>query len=113
MTSQTPGRHHGALAGLDQVVAPTLEAVDLGAGRHQDQLVLPPRPVLLLAPPVTATSGAEVPRAVQRAQIAPRGVADQHHVSPAAPVAPVRAAARHVGLAAKAHAAVAAAPPST
>ena len=33
------GRHHGALAGLDEVVAAQLEAVDLGARRHQDRLV--------------------------------------------------------------------------
>ena len=51
VASQAPRSHHGALAGLDQVVAAALEAVDLGAGRHQDQLVLPRAPCCCLPRP--------------------------------------------------------------
>ena len=65
--------------------------------------------VALLALAVDALRGAVVRRAAQRLEVAPRGVADQHDVAPAAAVAAVGAAARHVRLAAEAHAAVAAA----
>ena len=89
------------LPGLDQVVAAPLEPLDLGAGRHGDDVVRAARPVTLAALAVATAPGAPVGREAKRRQVAPRGVADQDHVAAAAAVAAVGTAARHVGLAAK------------
>ena len=69
------------------------------------------RAVALFAAPVTAPAGAEMAGPVKRRKIPARGVADEHHIPPATAVAAIGPAARDVGLAAKAHAAVPAAPP--
>jgi hypothetical protein len=111
VASEAPASHHGALAGLDQVVATGFEAVDLRARGHKHRLVTAARSVLLLASPVTAAPGAEMPGAVKRGEVPLGGVADHHHVSSASSIPPVGTAPRHVSLAAKADATVAASPP--
>ncbi len=97
-----------ALTGLDQVVAPPLEPLDLGPGRHRHDHVVAARAVALLALSVAAAPRPLMRREAQRGEIAPRLVADEHHVAAAPAVAAVGPAARHVRLAAKRDHAVAA-----
>ena len=87
------------LARLDEVEALALEALDLGPGRHRDDLVVAARPVALLALAVAAAAGPVVRREAQRGEVAPRRVADEDDVAAVAAVAAVGAAARHVRLA--------------
>ncbi len=97
-----------ALTGLDQVVAPPLEPLDLSPGRHRHDDVVAARAVALLALPVAAAPRPLMGREAQRGEVAPRFVADQDHVAAAAAVAAVGPAARHVRLAAERDHAVAA-----
>ena len=64
--------------------------------------------VALRARAVPAAPRAVVAAALEALQVAQRVIAHDDHVSPAPAVAAIGAAARHVGFAAKAHAAVAA-----
>jgi hypothetical protein len=59
---------------------------------------------------VAAPACVVVGAALEAVQVAQGGVADEHHLSPTPPVAAVGPAARHLGFAAKAHAAVAPGP---
>ena len=103
-------RDHRPLAGLDQVVAPPVEALDLGPRRHRDHLVSPRAPWRCLPWPWPPRPARKWRARCSAARSRREGSADQHHVAPAPAVAAVGAAARHVRLAAKADAAVAAAP---
>ena len=57
MTADAAARDDRPLAGLDEVVALALEPVDLGPGRHRDDLVVAAGAVALLALAVAAAAG--------------------------------------------------------
>ncbi len=97
-----------ALAGLDEVDPTAVDRLRLGPGRHRDLAVLAAGAVPVGALAVSAASRPEVLAPAQRAEVAPRGIADQDHVTAMAPVAAVGTAARDMGLAAEADRAVAA-----
>ena len=99
-----------ALPRLDQVVALTVEAVDGRARRHEDDLVLPARPVLPGPFAMSPALGAEVRGEPHRRQIAPRRIADEHDIAAAPAVAAVGPTPRHMGLTAKRDDAIAATP---
>ena len=85
-------RDDRALAGLEEVEALAVDPLDLGAGRHGDDLVLAARAVAALALAVAAAAGAEVRAVAQRREVAARRVADEDDVAAGAAVAAVGAA---------------------
>ncbi len=84
-----------------------LLAGGLSARGHPDRERLPIGAVAQRPFAVAPARGAMVGLAPEALQIAQRVGANQHHVAPTTPIAPIGAPARHVRLAAKARAAVA------
>ena len=106
--AEPPARHHRPLARPHQVVRTALEPFNLSSRRNRDHLIGAARAVALLSLPMSAAARPVMRRKPKRRQVAPRLVGDHYDVAPAAAIAAVRAAARHVRLAAKADHAVAA-----
>ena len=103
-------RDHRPLPRLDQVDRAAVDAVacvPAGTGITRSS---PRAPCRLDPSPWLPRCAAEVLAPFQRPQIAPRGVADEHHVPPMPAVATVGPAPRHMRLTPKADAAVAAGP---
>jgi hypothetical protein len=101
------GDHRG-LPRDDQVDRGPLDRHRLGAGRHRDLAGLTARPMAVRSFAVAPFLGAEVFAAPQRAQIAPRRIADEHDVAAVPAVAAIGPAARHVSFAPERDAPVAA-----
>ena len=85
--------------GLEQVDRAAVDGLPLGPRRHRDLPVLAagPVPIRPFAMPAAARPGSACCR--QRAQIPPRGIADQDDVPPVPAVTPVGPTARHMRLA--------------
>src|SRR6185295_4147835 len=80
-----------------------------GSRGHREDEVLPGRAVTLCPASMAATLRRVMAPSAKRREIPQVRIRDQHDVAAAPAVAPIRPSARHVGLAAEAHAAVPAA----
>jgi hypothetical protein len=103
-------RHHSPLPSLNKVHSTPIHSLGLRPRRHRDHQLLSVRSVPIGAFPGLPAPRAKVLAAAQRTEIAPTGIANQHHVPPVPTVTAIRPSARHMRLAPEAHAAIAASP---
>jgi hypothetical protein len=95
------------LAWLNEVDLTSIDGLSLRPGRHRNLQLVPTRPMAIGALAMLAGPRSKVLAPAQRPKIAPRRIANQHHVPPMAAIAAIRPAARNVRLSTEAHASIA------